>query len=58
MKTCLDAVSAANGDSCYCDSSTSTNESFPNVPTEKLQEWDKGLLELTKEVQQQLGDNN
>ena len=57
MKTCLDAVSAANGDGCYCDSSADTNESFPNVPAQKLKEWGKGLLELTKEVQQQLGDN-
>ena len=57
MKTCLDAVSAADGDGCYCDSSSFTNETFPNVPAQKLQEWDKGLLELTKEVQQQLGDD-
>ena len=57
MKTCLDAVSAANGDGCYCDSSQHTNETFPGVPKNKSQQWSQGLLQLTKDMQQQLGDD-
>ena len=57
IKTCLDAVTAANGDGCFCDSSQRTNQSFPNVPPLKLQEWGKGLLQLTKDMQQQLGND-
>ena len=57
LKTCLDAVSAANGDGCYCDSSQHTDSSFPNVSVTKMQEWSKGLLTLTHDVQQKLGDD-
>ena len=57
MKTCLDAVSAANGDGCFADGSHYSNASFPNVSPLKLQEWDKGMLQMTRDVQQQLGDD-
>ena len=57
LKTCLDATMSANGDGCYCDSSQHTNETFPNVPMTKMEAWWKGLLTLTRDVQQQLGDD-
>ena len=57
IKTCLDAVTAANGDGCFCDSSQHTNQYFPNVPLLKLHEWWKGLLQLTEDMQQQLGND-
>ena len=57
LKTCLDAVSAADGDGCYCDSSQHTDSAFPNVSATKMQEWSKGLLTLTQDVQEKLGND-
>ena len=57
IKTCLDGVSAATGDGCFADSSQHSNETYPNVPPLKMQEWNKGMLQLTKDMQQQLGDD-
>ena len=41
----------------YCDSSQHTDSSFPNVSVTKMQEWSKGLLTLTHDVHQKLGDD-
>ena len=57
LKTCLDAVSAADGDGCFCDSSQHTDSAFPNVSATKMQEWSKGLLTLTQDVQEKLGND-
>ena len=56
---CLNAVKATNGDGCYCDSSQHTNCTFkPRLTPEKEKAWGDGLLQLTKEVQNALGDDN
>ena len=57
LKACMDALSAANGDGCFCDMSQQTNLTFPNVDPAKLRKWGKGMLQLTKDAQQQLGDD-
>ena len=57
LKTCMDALSAANGDGCFCDMSHQTNLTFPNVDPAKSRKWGKGMLQLTKDAQQQLGDD-
>ena len=59
QETCLDAIKAADGDGCFCDSSQHTDASFvPPVSPEKAEAWGKGLLQLTKDVQEALGDDN
>ena len=56
---CLNAMKAANGDGCFCDSSQRTNMTFvPPLSPEKEKAWGDGLLQLTKEVQEALGDDN
>ena len=57
IDTCLDALSASNRDGCFCDSSQRTFETFPYVPTAKMQAWSNGLLQLTEDAQQQLGND-
>ena len=57
IKTCLDAVSAADGDGCFADSSQHYNESYPNVSPLKMQEWNRGILQLSHDLQQRLGDD-
>ena len=59
QETCLDAIKAADGDGCFCDSSQHTDASFvPPVSPKKKEEWGDGLLQLTKNVQEALGDDN
>ena len=58
MDTCLNATNFANGDGCYCDVSQRTNETFqPSPPPSKVKAWSEGLLALTREVQEALGDD-
>ena len=57
LKMCLDALSAANGDGCCCDMSGNPNTTFSNVDPRKMREWGEGMLQLTKDVQQQLGND-
>ena len=59
QKTCLDSVKAANGDGCFCDSSDAKRAQFkPPLSPEKEKSWGNGLLQLTKDVQDALGDDN
>lgn len=59
LDTCLNATKFANGDGCFCDSSQHTDAKFkPNPPKSKLDAWGEGLLSLTREVQEALGDEN
>ena len=56
---CLNAVKATNGDGCYCDSSQHINATFiPLLSPEKEKAWGDGLLQLTKDVQNALGNDN
>ena len=55
---CLNATKYANGDGCYCDSSQNENSTFRPSPSEaKLKAWGEGLLNLTRDVQEALGDD-
>ena len=59
LKICLNATKYANGDGCYCDSSTKINTTFtPQLSPRKEKAWNEGLLNLTREVQEALGDDN
>ena len=56
---CLNATMYANGDGCFCDSSQRVNASFhPRIPANKKKAWGEGLLNLTREAQEALGDDN
>ena len=58
MNTCLNATQFANGDGCFCDSSQNTDEKFtPPLSPEKAKAWGEGLVSLTKEVQEALGED-
>ena len=58
LDTCLNATNFANGDGCFCDSSQHTDAKFkPSPPKSKLDAWGEGLLSLTREVQEALGDD-
>ena len=58
LNTCLNATKFANGDGCFCDSSQHVNSTFkPNLPKSELEAWGEGLLNLTREVQEALGDD-
>lgn len=57
QNTCLNATKFANGDGCYCDSSQHVNESFKGVSPDKLKAWGQGLLNLTRDVQNALGND-
>uniref|UniRef100_A0A1X7SV76 Uncharacterized protein n=1 Tax=Amphimedon queenslandica TaxID=400682 RepID=A0A1X7SV76_AMPQE len=58
-ETCLNALKATNGDGCFCDSSQRVNSTFnPPLSPEKEKAWGDGLLQLTKEVQDALGEDN
>ena len=55
---CLNALEVTNGDGCYSDSSHRYNTTFkPPLSPEKEKAWGDGLLELSKEVQEALGDD-
>jgi hypothetical protein len=59
LKICLNATKYANGDGCFCDSSQRTNSTFtPPVSESKEKAWNEGLLNLTREVQEALGDDS
>lgn len=59
LNTCLNATKFANGDGCFCDSSQRTDAKFnPSPQQSKLDAWGKGLVDLTREVQEALGDDN
>ena len=60
LDTCLNATKFANGDGCYCDSSqhvNSTGRLEPSPSPAKMKAWGEGLLTLTKDVQNTLGDD-
>ena len=59
LNTCLNAIMAASGDGCFCDSSQRvTGQHFkPPVSDHKMKQWGEGLLNLTKEVQNALGSD-
>ena len=59
LNICLNATKYANGDGCFCDSSQNVNSTFtPELPASKTEAWGEGLLNLTREVQEALGDDN
>ena len=59
LNICLNATKHANGDGCYCDSSQRVNATFtPHLSPSKEKAWNEGLVNLTREVQEALGDNN
>ena len=59
LNICLNATKYANGDGCYCDSSQRVNATFtPRLSPSKEKAWSEGLINLTREVQEALGDNN
>ena len=58
LNTCLNATKYANGDGCFCDSSQGETTSFtPSPSADKLKAWGEGMLNLTREVQEALGDD-
>ena len=59
QNNCLNATKYADGDGCFCDSSQVKNFTFyPNPPESEMKAWDGGLLNLTREVQKALGNDN
>ena len=59
LNICLNATKYANGDGCFCDSSQRVNATFtPPVSESKEKAWNEGLVSLTREVQEALGDDN
>ena len=59
LNICLNATKYANGDGCFCDSSQRVNATFiPHLSASKEEAWNEGLINLTREVQEALGDNN
>ena len=59
MKICLNTTKYANRDGCFCDSSQWVNATFtPRLLPAKEKAWSEGLLNLTREVQEALGDDN
>ena len=59
LNICLNATKYANGDGCYCDSSQRVNATFtPRLSPTKEKAWSEGLLNLTREVQEALGNDN
>lgn len=58
LNICLNGTNSAGGDGCYCDSSQWVDERFhPPVSPEKEKAWGEGLLNLTREVQDALGND-
>ncbi len=58
LNICLNATKFANGDGCFCDSSQRENSKFyPEPPAKKLKSWGEGMLNLTRDVQEALGEN-
>ena len=58
LNTCLNATKYADGDGCFCDSSQRENTTFtPSLSMSKSKVWGEGLLNLTREVQEALGED-
>jgi hypothetical protein len=57
--TCLNATKYANGDGCFCDSSQHIDsQGFkPRLSPQKEKAFGEGILALTKEVQEALGND-
>ena len=56
--TCLRAIKDADGDGCYCDSSDQRPVKFtPPLSDAIFEKFEKGLLDLTRDVQSALGDD-
>ena len=59
LNICLNATKYANGDGCFCDASQTVNATFtPPLSPSKEKAWGEGLLNLTREAQEALGDDN
>ena len=59
LNICLNATKYANGDGCFCDSSQRENMTFyPSLSEAKQKAWAEGMLNLTRDVQKALGDDN
>ena len=58
LNICLNATKFANGDGCFCDSSQHENATFkPNPSAAKMKAWGEGMLNLTRDVQEALGND-
>ena len=58
LNTCLNATKFANGDGCFCDSSQHETATFtPNPSAAKMKAWGEGMLNLTHDVQEALGND-
>ena len=59
LNTCLNATKFANGDGCTCDMSASENTAhFIPPPSQRIMKaWAEGMFNLTREVQEALGDD-
>lgn len=55
----MNATKYADGDGCFCDSSQHENYTNfnPRVSVSKQKAWAEGMLNLTREVQEALGDD-
>ena len=58
LNICLNGTDSAGGDGCFCDSSQHTSDQHfhPPVSPQKMKTWGEGLLNLTREVQDALGN--
>ena len=58
LNICLNATKFANGDGCFCDMSADEHISFvPSVPAPRKKAWGDGMLSLTRDVQEALGND-
>ena len=57
--TCINATIVTNGDGCYCDSSQQRPflKFTPPLSNAIFEKFEKGLLDLTRDVQRALGDD-
>ena len=58
LNTCLNATTFANGDGCFCDASATTNVTLtPSLPQSRVDALIAGIENLTREVQDALGED-
>ena len=58
LNICLNATKFANGDGCFCDMSASEDAHLKPPPSESIMKvWGEGMVNLTHEVQEALGDD-
>ena len=58
LDICLNATKFANGDGCFCDMSASEDVHLKPPPNElTMKAWKEGMLNLTREVQEALGED-